>query len=104
MIVYKSMYLPQQKTRYDAQYQQLLHAVLDSPGDTAPSLRHAIQEQAARLSGSTSREEKAAPTELSGYITKVTLHAYKTTDKDIERLQEAGYSEDAIFEITLSIA
>ncbi len=92
------------KTRYEAQYQQLLHAVLDSPGDTDPLLRHTIQEQVAQLSGSSSREGNVIPTELSGYITKVALHAYKTTDKDIERLREAGYSEDAIFEITLSIA
>ena len=92
------------KTRYEAQYQQLRHAVLDSPGDTDPLLRHAIQEQVAQLSGSYSREENIVPTELSSYITKVALHAYKTTDKDIERLREAGYSEDAIFEITLSIA
>lgn len=92
------------KTQYEAQYQQLLHAVLDSPGDTDPMLRHAIQEQAARLSGDASHEEKAVPTELDSYITKVALYAYKTTDKDIERLREAGYSEDAIFEITLSIA
>jgi alkylhydroperoxidase family enzyme len=34
----------------------------------------------------------------------VALHAYKTTDADIEKLLQAGYSEDAIFEITLSAA
>ena len=32
---------------------------------------------------------------------KVTLNAYKITDQDVQRLKEAGYSEDAIFEITL---
>jgi hypothetical protein len=30
--------------------------------------------------------------------------AYKVTDKDIEALKQAGYSEDAIFEITISAA
>ena len=32
------------------------------------------------------------------------LHAYKVTDRDIDELKQAGYSEDAIFEITLSAA
>jgi len=92
------------KTRYKVQYQQLLHAVLDSPGETDPVLRHAIKEQVAQLSSSSFQEGNVVPTELSSYITKVALHAYKTTDEDIKALQEAGYSEDAIFEITLSIA
>jgi len=41
---------------------------------------------------------------LASYIKKVALHAYKTTDEGIEGLRKAGYSEDAIFEITLSVA
>ena len=40
--------------------------------------------------------------ELVSYVKKIALHAYKTTDEDIEVLLKAGYSEDAIFEITLS--
>jgi alkylhydroperoxidase family enzyme len=32
------------------------------------------------------------------------LHAYKVTDADIETLRKAGYSEDVIFELTLSAA
>ena len=39
--------------------------------------------------------------ELVSYVKKIALHAYKTTDEDIEVLLKAGYSEDAIFEITL---
>jgi alkylhydroperoxidase family enzyme len=34
----------------------------------------------------------------------VAKHAYKVTDADVEALRHAGYSEDAIFEITLSAA
>ncbi len=92
------------KTRYQAQYQQLLHGVLDSSGDTDSTLRHAITKQVAQLSEGTSYEENLVPANLRKYITKVALHAYKTTDEDIQALKEAGYSEDAIFEITLSIA
>ena len=32
----------------------------------------------------------------------VVLYAYKTTDEDVAALKRAGYSEDEIFEITLS--
>ena len=41
---------------------------------------------------------------LTGYVNKVALHAYKTLDEGIEALKNAGYSEDAIFELTLSAA
>jgi alkylhydroperoxidase family enzyme len=44
------------------------------------------------------------PEELIRYVDKVTKHAYKVTDADVEALRHAGYSEDAIFEITLSAA
>jgi alkylhydroperoxidase family enzyme len=31
-------------------------------------------------------------------------HAYKVVDADIDRLRDAGYTEDAIFELTLAAA
>ncbi len=34
----------------------------------------------------------------------VARHAYKTTDAHVAALKQAGYSEDAIFELTLSAA
>jgi alkylhydroperoxidase family enzyme len=48
--------------------------------------------------------ERAAPAELSDYLEKVRLHAYKVTDRDIEELKSAGLSEDEIFEQTVSAA
>lgn len=48
--------------------------------------------------------ERAAPPELAGYLEKVRLHAYKVTDRDVEELKEAGFSEDEIFEQTVSVA
>jgi hypothetical protein len=38
------------------------------------------------------------------FYTKVARNAYKVTDEDIEFLKSQGYSEDALFEITLSAA
>jgi len=56
------------------------------------------------LSGSSTRTAGDIPTDLADSLNKMALHAYKTTDEDIQALRQAGYSEDAIFEITLSTA
>ncbi len=48
--------------------------------------------------------ERAAPVELRGYLEKVRLHAYKVTDLDVDELKAAGFSEDEIFEHTVSAA
>jgi alkylhydroperoxidase family enzyme len=44
------------------------------------------------------------PEALRPYLDKVTGHAYKVTDEDVEALRVAGYSEDQIFEATVSCA
>ena len=46
----------------------------------------------------------AAVPELAPYLEKVRLNAYKVTDADVVRLQEAGLSEDEIFEQTVAAA
>ncbi len=91
-------------TRYTAQTQRLIDAVLTSRGETGPTLRRLVEAQAAQLSGRSSRLLARVPSEVVGYITKVALHAYRTRDQDIEVLRTAGYREDAIFETTLSAA
>lgn len=91
-------------TRHAATIQRLIDAVLTSPGETEPSLRRAVEERAAQLSGRSITKVDAVPAALVRYVDKVALHAYKTTDEDIEALRKAGYSEDAIFEVTLSAA
>lgn len=91
-------------TRYAAHSQRLIDAVLNSPGETDPTLRRAIEERSAQLSSRSSQQVEQVPPELVAYIKKVALYAYKTTEEDIETLRLAGYSEDAIFEITLSAA
>jgi alkylhydroperoxidase family enzyme len=90
--------------RYATYTQTLVDAILNSPGESHPELRRAVEAQAAQLSGGPSRHGDHVPQELVPYIKKVALHAYKTTDKDIEALRELGYSEDEVFELTLSAA
>ena len=84
--------------------QRLIEAVLSSHGDTEPSVRRAVAALSAQPDGHSSTQADAVPPELISYVNKIALHAYKTTNEDIEILLQAGYSEDAIFEITLSAA
>jgi alkylhydroperoxidase family enzyme len=45
-----------------------------------------------------------APAEMSEYLAKVRDRAFAVTDQDVERLKEAGISEDEIFEQTVAVA
>jgi len=47
---------------------------------------------------------RPAPPELQSYLEKVRLHAYKVTDRDVDELKVAGFTEDEIFEHTVSAA
>ena len=42
--------------------------------------------------------------ELRDYLEKVRVAAYTITDADVERLKQAGCSEDEIFEQTVGVA
>jgi alkylhydroperoxidase family enzyme len=48
--------------------------------------------------------DREAPPELAPYLDKVRKNAYRVTDEDIQALKDAGYSEDVIFEQTVSVA
>jgi alkylhydroperoxidase family enzyme len=50
------------------------------------------------------RPDRKAPPELTPYLDKVRRNAYAVTDADIQALKDAGYSEDVIFEETVSVA
>jgi len=47
---------------------------------------------------------RPAPPELAPYLEKVRRHAYRVTDADVQRLKDTGFSEDEIFEHTVSAA
>ena len=51
-----------------------------------------------------SRPERPAPQDFAAYLEKVRLHAYEVTDADVQALKDAGFSEDQIFEHTVSAA
>ena len=82
------------RTRYDELVAHTTHAVLESRGVTEPKLRWAVAHD--RIAD--------IPAALASYVEKVRHHAYKVTDADVEALKRAGYSEDAIFEVTVAAA
>jgi hypothetical protein len=45
-----------------------------------------------------------APEEMAAYLEKVRDRAYAVVDRDIEGLEEAGFSQDTIFEQTVAVA
>jgi hypothetical protein len=75
-----------------ANMERLVDAVLAGPGNLDPSVRRAAAQGA------------DVPEALRSYLDKVARHAYKVTDEDVEALRAAGYSEDQIFEATVSCA
>ena len=91
--------------RYREHVERLVQAVLATAGDTDVSLRHAVEARAAALGGRTPvLSNEPVPAAVDCYVGNVALHAYKVTDAEIEALKAGGYSEDAIFEITMSAA
>jgi hypothetical protein len=51
-----------------------------------------------------SRPDRPAPPEFGTYLGKVRGDAYEVTDADVQALKDAGYSDDEIFEQTVSAA
>ena len=48
--------------------------------------------------------DREAPPGFAAYLDKVRKNAYKVTDADLQALKDAAYSEDVIFEQTVSVA
>src|SRR5437868_873270 len=77
---------------YAERWQHLENTILRGPGQLDAATRAAL------ASG------QGIPDPLATYAEKVARNAYKVTDGDIAALRAAGYSEDQLFEATLSIA
>ncbi|MEO7003517.1 MAG: hypothetical protein ABI068_16970 [Ktedonobacterales bacterium] len=77
---------------YAEKLQRLQAALLLGRGALDPAVREALS------------TADAVPEPLASYAAKVTRHAYRVTDEDMQALRAAGYTEDQIFEATLSVA
>ena len=47
---------------------------------------------------------REAPAAMQPYLDEVHTGAYRITDEDVEELRKAGFTEDEIFEQTVSVA
>jgi len=92
--------------RFVAEVSRLLSSILDAPAATPTATRQAVLESAKRAVAEPDRplREGAVATSLAPYVETVARHAYRVTDDDVQKLKNAGYSEDAIFDITVSAA
>jgi alkylhydroperoxidase family enzyme len=88
--------------RFASEVARLRSTALDGPAETERELRLAVARRAGALA--VGEEPPPVPAALAPYVDKVALHAYKVVDGDVEALKAAGYSEDAIFEITVAVA
>jgi hypothetical protein len=70
----------------------LIHAVLEAPAVTEPALRAAAA------------HSQALPPPLSQYVAKVQRESHRLTEGDTQTLLSAGYSPDAVFEVTVAAA
>jgi hypothetical protein len=70
----------------------LIRAVLESPAVADPATRAAAY------------QTDKLPPALRQYVAKVHGESYRITDGDVQALVAAGYSPDAVFEITVAAA
>ena len=71
---------------------KLSDEVVDGPGRLDRSVRGAA------FAG------EGVPEVAAAYVEKVREHAYKVVDDDVAALKKAGWSDDQIFEVTVSAA
>ena len=90
--------------RHEGKIKILVDRVLNGPGQSDAQLRQAVAQRVAAQAGSLPEDAVDLPPEISNYVDKIARHAYRVTDADIETLRAAGYSEDVIFELTVSAA
>ena len=79
-------------------------SVTTGAGESAPGLRSEIVDYAGSLALGQPANSNSIPDNLLPYLDKVIRHAYKITDADIEHLKRQGYSEDELYELTVSAA
>jgi alkylhydroperoxidase family enzyme len=77
---------------YHRKLRRLRNAVLSGPGSLPTAIRETIS------------EGRELPGALGAYAKKVAEHAYLVTDDDIDELHRAHYTDDQIFEATVSAA
>ena len=73
---------------------------LDGAGQTDAALRRKVAEYAVAPKAG----NQTIPRNILTYIFKVATQSHKVTDMDFVQLKNAGYSEDDLYELTISAA
>lgn len=89
---------------YESLMRRLAAAVLESPGDCPPALRRAVAARAGAVGGRSAEALPPLDPPLGPHVDRIALSANKVTPNDVAALRAAGYSENAIFEITVAAA
>ncbi len=79
-------------------------ATLDGPGQTSPELRRSVANYANAVSLDQVGDDSRIAPEFFPYLDKVSLYAYKVLDREVDALKVNDFSEDEIFELTVSAA
>jgi hypothetical protein len=94
--------------RYTDLVERLRASVLKGAGVTDPAVRQAVASRASALGGATSGGTAgpgpAVPPDISVLVDKIARRAHTVTDADVLAVRQAGYSEDAVFEIAAAAA
>jgi hypothetical protein len=69
---------------------------------TQPGLRRAALARGATLGGGALPQTETLPAALIAYVERVARNAWKVSDEDVAELRDAGYDEDAIYEVTVA--
>ncbi len=91
-------------TQYAEKIKNLIDSDYSGPGHSDTQLRRAVARKVAAHCHRVPANSLRLPEMLEPYVDKIARHAYKVTDADVNDLRDAGYSEDVIFELTVSAA
>jgi hypothetical protein len=80
----------------------LRDAVLRGDGVTDPAMRRAAAGEAGAEAGAGAAPELPEP--VAAFVAMVRDDSYRVSDATVERLLTSGWSEDAVFELTIAAA
>lgn len=78
--------------KYADKLRDLERRLLDQPGTLDPAIRRAAA------------DGEAVPEDVSDYVEKVRRAAYTVTDEEVRQLLSSGWSQDQLFELTVTAA
>jgi alkylhydroperoxidase family enzyme len=70
-------------------------------GATDPALRRSVEAFVTEQWAYQRENADPVPIELETYLRKLSLHAYRITDEDVDTLREAGLTDEMIYEVTM---